>query len=335
MKNKKILVIMLACSVVALGFGFFVMRSRTSPLPEKQADNTQATTTPTPQPEPVTPVEETTVSTVGWKTYANDKHGFSVDYPTQLKAGSISDNSVLGTFQVPVRGYHVGPLVLVVLKDADIKKDAKTMFDGVYNSAKNPVPAEGSEVAPVECKIVLDTADKKAVTCNGEGGAAKYGYITGPAYDVFVDGYTKGYDTQENGNLKDDKEFIGVMQSLTFTIRSAPTSSTPTPSPTTPTSSTPPATPTIQTFNINADDSAATPSEISVTKGNIVQITFNVGTNTYYGGLDFKSSVVNSGTINAGQSKTISFKANESFEFTPYWPASSVAKSYKIKVSVL
>ena len=72
-----------------------------------------------------------------------------------------------------------------------------------------------------------------------------------------------------------------------------------------------------------------------VPTGTIVEITFNVGsTNVYYGGLDFRSSVINSGTVYAGQAKTISFTAKNSFDFTPYWPASQVSKNYKISVMV-
>ncbi|HEX9503573.1 MAG TPA: hypothetical protein VF974_04610 [Patescibacteria group bacterium] len=341
-RSNKILIIMLACAGVAMGFGFFVIRSRSGPLPTPQTNVTDQKTTPAPVVKDV-PKQDAPVVTTDWKVYTNDKHGFSISYPPYLKAGSVSDNSVLGTYQVPVRGLHVGSLLLIALKDPSVKKSAVELFQGVYDAAKNPKPAIGAEVAPVECKIELDTAKIRAVSCNGEGGAARYAYITGTAYDVFVDGYSKGYDKQDNGNLK-DADFKTILSTFKFASETSasaspnpvipPTAASPTPGTTPPTPTTPPTTPTIQMFTINADDSSATPSQITVNKGAIVQITFIVGTNTYYGGLDFKSSVVNSGTVNAGQSKTISFKAGESFQFTPYWPASSVAKNYKIAVTV-
>jgi hypothetical protein len=324
---------MVACAIVALGFGFFVLNYRSSDtLPIDQQTNVDNNNSTDTQPEENVDTTPLVVPS-DWKVYTNDKHGFTVQYPSNLKAGSISDNSILGTFQVPVRGYFVGPLVFVVLKDADLKKDAKELFDNVYNTAKNPTSMEGTEV-PVECKIILDTDKKKVVGCAGEGGDAKYAYISGANYDVFVDGYTKGYSQQDVGKIKDDKELSTIVSSFTFAGEASASNSNSSSNTTATTTTTPTTPPTIQSFIINADDAAATPSEITVTQGQIVQITFMVGTNTYYGGLDFKSSVVNSGTVNAGSSKTISFKADQSFEFTPYWPASNTAKGYKIKVIV-
>ncbi len=342
-KTNLVLIIMLACAAVAVGFGFLVMSQRTSRLPsEDQTQNNNQQ-----QQEEQKPVEEETqtVSTTGWKVYVNDKHGFNIQYPTTLKAGSISDNSVLGTFQVPIRGYHVGPLVFVILKDAEIKKDAQELFNNVYNAAVNPPSGEGAEVPPVECKIdkVTNTnvVSLKAVSCNGEGGPAKYAYIQGAAYDIFVDGYSKGYDQQNNGEIPNIADYVTILSTFKFGTEVA----TPTSNTNSSTSfenrisqapeTTPNPQPIIQTFTINANDNAANPSEINVTKDAIVQITFNVTTeNSYYGGMDFKSSVVNSGTIQSGSSKTISFKATQSFEFIPYWPASNVAKNYRIKVNV-
>jgi len=57
-------------------------------------------------------IRDGSVDTSGWKTYTNDKHGFTVMYPPYLKAGAVSDNSVLGTYQVPVRGL-ISPVVRV------------------------------------------------------------------------------------------------------------------------------------------------------------------------------------------------------------------------------
>ncbi len=340
-RGNKILVTMLVSSAIALGFGFYVMNKRVkSPEVTNQTENNNTNTTPAPAPQPEATPDVSLVSTTSWKVYENDKHVFSIKYPSNLKAGSISDNSVIGTFDAPVRGFHVGPLVLVVLKDAEVKKEANDYFNGVYNAALNPPPAD-QEVA-VECKIDTVTNPNavsiKSVSCTGEGGAAKYAYIQGPNYDVFVDGYSKGYDSQSNGELASAAEYLTVLSTFRFSkdvATTTPPPTTPSPNPTPGTPPPPPTNPpTIQSFTIAADDSAATPSEISVTKDAIVQITFNVGANVYYGGLDFKSSVVNSGTIMANSSKTISFKATQSFSFTPYWPASSIAKNYTIKVNV-
>lgn len=121
-----------------------------------------------------------------------------------------------------------------------------------------------------------------------------------------------------------------------------PTTSKPaTLSPTPPTSAikpsttpTPPAQP-VANFTVSADDNTAVPTSISVIKGQKVNVTFKVGSqNVYHAGLEFKSSVVNTGTISSGQSKTISFTADQSFDFTPFWPASNTKKPYVIHVVV-
>ena len=86
--------------------------------------------------------------------------------------------------------------------------------------------------------------------------------------------------------------------------------------------------PEVQTFTVDADDSGFSLSEIRVARGAKVKITFNVSeTNVYFAGLDFRSSKFDTGSINPGDSITVEFTADESFEFKSYWPASGVLKA--------
>jgi hypothetical protein len=87
--------------------------------------------------------------------------------------------------------------------------------------------------------------------------------------------------------------------------------------------------PGIIEFIIDADDAGFYPSsEIRVQKGIRVYLTFNVRrTNVYYAGLDFKSSKFNTSRIDPGGSTTVSFQADESFEFKSYWPSTGVLKA--------
>jgi len=93
--------------------------------------------------------------------------------------------------------------------------------------------------------------------------------------------------------------------------------------------------PAAQHFAVNGNDETADLKTISVAAGTPVSITFgaDAGT-TYHGGLDFRSSVVNTGTIVPGSTKTITFTAVKSFSFTPYWPSTNIAKPYTIDVVV-
>lgn len=94
-------------------------------------------------------------------------------------------------------------------------------------------------------------------------------------------------------------------------------------------------TPAPQSFTVNGNDTSADLTTITVPEGTPVSITFGADVNgTYHGGLDFRSSVVNTGTIVPGSTKTVSFTARRSFSFTPYWPSTNIAKPYKINVVV-
>jgi ABC-type transporter Mla subunit MlaD len=82
-------------------------------------------------------------------------------------------------------------------------------------------------------------------------------------------------------------------------------------------------------FRIEADDSGFYPSGIiRVPRGAKVKITFAVRReNVYFGGLDFRSSKFRSASVKPGESTTVDFVADESFEFSSYWPLSDRLKA--------
>lgn len=90
-------------------------------------------------------------------------------------------------------------------------------------------------------------------------------------------------------------------------------------------------------FTIKANDDGADHENISVMKGAKVSLTFTVDQQgVYHGGLEFKSidPSIDSGAIAPGDSKTITFTADKSFSFQPYWYASQVKKDYLINIKV-
>lgn len=92
---------------------------------------------------------------------------------------------------------------------------------------------------------------------------------------------------------------------------------------------------TSTSFSIKANDDSASPTTLNVKKGDAIKVTFNVEQNeVYHGGLEFKSDVVDSQPIKPGSSDTVSFTADKSFDFTPYWYQSSIKKDYLIHVNV-
>lgn len=90
----------------------------------------------------------------------------------------------------------------------------------------------------------------------------------------------------------------------------------------------PPTAPTRVAFTIEADDASFSQTEIRVTRGATVSLTFRVRTTgVYYGGLDVRSTAFNTGTIPPGGIKTVSFIANSSFDFSSYWPLTNTLKT--------
>jgi len=90
-------------------------------------------------------------------------------------------------------------------------------------------------------------------------------------------------------------------------------------------------------ISITTNDNSASQTAITVSKGTHVNLTFKVDSDgVYHGGLQFKSTdpTIDTGGIKPGASKTVSFVADKSFDFTPYWYQSGVKKNYLISVTV-
>ena len=90
-------------------------------------------------------------------------------------------------------------------------------------------------------------------------------------------------------------------------------------------------------ISISANDTSASQTAISVSKGTHVNLTFKVDSDgVYHGGLEFKSTdpSIDTGGIKPGDSKMVSFVADKSFDFTPYWYQSGVKKDYLISITV-
>jgi archaellum component FlaF (FlaF/FlaG flagellin family) len=90
-------------------------------------------------------------------------------------------------------------------------------------------------------------------------------------------------------------------------------------------------------LTITATDDNADHTTLAVKRGANVTLTFTVSQEgVYHGGLQFKSTdpAIDSGPIAPGKSKTITFTADKSFTFQPYWYASGVKKDYLITIKV-
>ena len=90
-----------------------------------------------------------------------------------------------------------------------------------------------------------------------------------------------------------------------------------------------PPSPELTEFSVEADDDKFEPNNVTVPKGSTVKITFNVSTdNVSWGGLDFKSTLFETETVNPGESTTVEFTAPQSnLIISSYWPSSNVLKA--------
>ncbi len=86
---------------------------------------------------------------------------------------------------------------------------------------------------------------------------------------------------------------------------------------------------------VRVNDERVDISTIEANKGDTVRLTFIADArNNYHNGLEFRSDVMEPVRVLNGQSMMITFVADESFAFTPYWPGFINPLPYKIDVVV-
>lgn len=86
---------------------------------------------------------------------------------------------------------------------------------------------------------------------------------------------------------------------------------------------------------VRVNDEKVDISVIEANKGDTVRLTFIADPrNNYHNGLEFRSDVIDPVRVLNGQSMMITFVADESFTFTPYWPGFNSPLPYKIDVVV-
>lgn len=162
----------------------------------------------------------------------------------------------------------------------------------------------------------------------------KSGHIIGIIAILIIGGGIVWYVAGATPAAAPTQDMSGTASTTGMEQGTAPTTGTVT-TKTTTTTTTTQSSPAAQHFTVNGNDQTADLKVITVAPGTPVTITFgaDAGT-TYHGGLDYRSSVMNTGTIVPGSTKTITFTATKSFSFTPYWPATNIAKPYTIDIVV-
>lgn len=134
----------------------------------------------------------------GWKVYVNNKLGFQLEFPEYYSTtGKQATNSTFGSADNPVLGVYVGPFVFVRLNSAELKKQAQGYME--IGSAVSQPLSDGDMPAPV-CKVEIipnQSAEIKFIYCTGEGGPAYYAYIKGKNSEIFVDGYSCGWNAKD------------------------------------------------------------------------------------------------------------------------------------------
>lgn len=159
-----------------------------------------------------------TNDTSALKTYTNSQYGFEFSYPSKVNVGLKSTSSVLGDANHNVPGIFVGQYVFVIADTSELKKAAASYFDAVSKIPAKSPPTDGPTV---ECKVttIKNMVSIQIVDCTGEGGPATYGLIKGANYDIFIDGYSGGWE--KNPEMKEgfssEADFIKTLESFNFT----------------------------------------------------------------------------------------------------------------------
>jgi len=160
------------------------------------------------------PTKSTDTKDSDIETYVNDKYGFQLDYPKGLTGvGELSKNSELGTFDKPVPGYFVGHYVFIPLVGG-LKTSGEQNFNNYLNIAVNP-PKQEPGMPYVSCKTEKISNPDFAVdyvSCNGEGGPAEYALVKSDGLELFMDGYSSGFQGRPADEQKIDiKKILGSL----------------------------------------------------------------------------------------------------------------------------
>lgn len=156
------------------------------------------------------------------KTYTNQQYGFSLKIPQDVTAGTLSENSTLGSVQDPAPGIYIGNYVFVPLTADKLKKESERTLTSLELATKNSLDSEDGPTRACE-KTDVQNQNNIPITfyrCNGEGGASQGAIIHGSKFDIFVDGYSGGFPSHpnqiQNKNFSDYKDFLTALSTFKF-----------------------------------------------------------------------------------------------------------------------
>ena len=138
------------------------------------------------------------ISMSDWKTYKSEKYGFEFKYPARLNpVGIEARKSIMDPM---VKGFYIGHRVLLVLDSEYLKNKGEYYFDKYYNKYNNKssdgMESEGDSVI-CSSEILKNYLVIRYVDCVG-GGDGSYAYIKGNDADIFIDGFSGGFDIVGN-----------------------------------------------------------------------------------------------------------------------------------------
>ena len=131
----------------------------------------------------------TNIETLGWKTYSDESYGFKVSHPAKYSdtVSNIVKSSILNA-----PGTSVGPLIFIKADTQNLKTAANNRFDRYWNymsQAESPTNYCRKQVIEG-----IYGSEFRVVFCLINNKEERFAHIKGQKYDVFVDGYTSGYD---------------------------------------------------------------------------------------------------------------------------------------------
>ena len=157
-----------------------------------------------------------TIDTSQWKIYRNEKYGFKLPLPLSVTAGLPAPASVLTTSEIKVEGLYVGNLVFVVGNSPDRRQVIRERVAYLRQAAEGAF--RNDEGPGWGCNTSILTNNQTTIDifdCGGEGGPAFYALIHGSRYDIFVDGYSSGF----NRDLAEQAGHWGSKEDILTSLR--------------------------------------------------------------------------------------------------------------------